>query len=87
MAVGSFLQNHYNKWRAMGGDHAEYVVSNEIDDDEKLCEELKKNFEANHPPVSKKAKAALKKKQKEEAERASRIHNLEWLTGTGPYGQ
>jgi len=87
MAVGSFLQNHYNQWRAMGGGHAEYVVYNEIDDDKKLCEELKNNFESTHAPVSEETKTEFRKEFDEESKRARLQDDLEWLTGTGRYGQ
>lgn len=39
----NFLQRHYNLYRDAGGDHAYYVVGNDIEDD--LAEELKVNYE------------------------------------------
>lgn len=45
MSDESFLQRHYNRFRAAGGDHTTYVVWNDIDDDKGLCAELRRNYE------------------------------------------
>ena len=37
----SFLEIHYVQNMEAGGDHAEYVVVNDIDDDKRLCDNLK----------------------------------------------
>ena len=39
----SFLQAHYNRYRDMGGDHASYVVWNDIDDE--LAKDLRESYE------------------------------------------
>jgi hypothetical protein len=44
----NFLQQHYNRFRDAGGDHAEYIVWNDIDDD--LAKELRENYEHPAPP-------------------------------------
>ncbi len=43
--VENFLQQHYNMYRDAGGDHAEYIVWNDIDDNHKLCRELRERYE------------------------------------------
>ena len=42
----SFLQQHYNSYKSKGGDHAEYIVWNDLDDNPELCRELRRNYEA-----------------------------------------
>lgn len=41
----NFLEAHYIKYMEVGGDHAEYVVCNDIDDLEKLCDQLKVTYQ------------------------------------------
>lgn len=41
----NFLQQSYNAYRDAGGDHAMYVVYNDLYDNRKLCEELRTNYE------------------------------------------
>jgi hypothetical protein len=66
-----------------GGDHVSYVIVNDLEDGQKL----KTNYEATHPPVPIEKEEEFKKKLDAEASRAERQDNLEWLTGTGRYGQ
>lgn len=82
----SFLQNHYNQYRLIGGDHALYAVVNDLSNE--TAEKLKINFETAYPkPISERKKADFKKKLKEEANAAKLKDDAHWLTGTGPYSQ
>lgn len=81
----NFLQNHYNQYRDMGGDHAVYAAYNEISDE--TAEKLRKNYESTHPPVQKEKNKQFNEQLKKEANEAQLCDDLEWLTGTGRYGQ
>lgn len=41
----SFLEAHYIRTMEEGEDHAMYVVVNDINDDEKLCNQLRKTYQ------------------------------------------
>ena len=41
----SFLQRHYDRYRKAGGDHAEYISDNEIEN-QVIARELRENYEA-----------------------------------------
>jgi hypothetical protein len=44
--MGNFLQEHYNRYRDHGGDHAEYVVYNDIS--REVGEKLRITYEARN---------------------------------------
>ena len=45
----NFLQGHYNQYRDIGGDHAMYVVTNDLSDE--TAKELRGNYESTHLEV------------------------------------
>lgn len=49
--MSNFLQEHYNDYRDLGGDHEMYAIVNDLTYEK--AEELRKNYESTHPPVSK----------------------------------
>lgn len=81
----NFLQGHYNRFRDAGGDHAMYIVYNDISD--KIAKELFDNYASTHPPVPVEKTREFMEKLQEENRRANERDDLHWLTGTGPYGQ
>lgn len=46
----SFLQNHYNRYRDAGGNHAAYIIVNDLSG--KTAKELRKSYEATHSSAS-----------------------------------
>ena len=83
--MGNFLQEHCNRYRRAGGDHATYIVVNDVDND--LAEQLKTTFEASHPPVSEEQQEKFREQLRRETKEAELRDDFEWLTGTGYYGQ
>lgn len=83
--MSNFLQQHYDHYRTAGGDHASYVVVNDLS--EELADELRATFEENHPPVSKEKQREFSERLSKEAEAAKARDDFEWYTGTGYYGQ
>lgn len=81
----NFLQGHYNRYRDEGGDHAMYAVYNDLSDE--TAKELHRNYESTHPPVPKEKVRKFHEQLKKEADKAKLRDDLEWLTGTGRYGQ
>ena len=81
----NFLQGHYNQYRDIGGDHAMYAVTNDLSSE--TAEKLRKDYESTHPPVSKTKVKKFRKQFKKEADEAKRRDDLQWLSGTGRYGQ
>jgi len=41
----SFIEGHYIKARALGTDHAEYIVANDLDNDKDYCNGLHELYE------------------------------------------
>lgn len=81
----NFLQEHYNWYRDEGGDHAMYAVVNDLFD--KTAEELRDNYESTHPPVPEEKIKQFNEQLKKETDDANFRDDLQWLTGTGRYGQ
>ncbi|MBI2024877.1 MAG: hypothetical protein HYT03_02215 [Candidatus Harrisonbacteria bacterium] len=79
------MQGHYNQHRDAGGDHAMYAIVNDLSD--ATAKELRRNYASTHPPVSKKKIKQFNDQFKKEADEAKLRDDLEWLTGTGRYGQ
>ena len=40
----SFLEGHYIRYMETGGDHGEYVVFNDIDNNGELCDQLRETY-------------------------------------------
>ena len=82
----NFLQGHYNQYRQAGGDHASYVVVNDLSDE--TAAQLKAEYEHAHPePVPEAKQREFREQLSREARDAEARDDLEWLTGTGRYGQ
>lgn len=81
----NFLQRHYNQYRDIGGSHGMYVVVNDLSDE--TANELCRNYESTHPPVPKEKVKKFDKQLKKEADEAKLRDDLQWLAGTGRYGQ
>lgn len=83
--MSNFLQEHYNRYRDEGGGHAMYVAVNDLSDE--TAEELRRNYESTHPPVPEEKVVEFHEQLKKEADEAKLRDDLQWLAGTGPYGQ
>lgn len=81
----SSLQDHYTKAREAGCTHAMYVIQNDLD--EGTAKELEREFEQNHAPVSDEKTQEFRADLAEESRRAQVWDDLQWLLGTGRYGQ
>ncbi len=85
MSKSNFLQEHYNSYRDHGGDHEMYAVVNDLTYE--LAEELRKNYELTHPPVPKEKIKKFDEQLKKETDADKLRDDIEWLSGTGRYGQ
>ena len=83
----NFLQAHYNRYRQEGGGHLSYAVINDLSDE--MSSKLKLEYEKMYPePVSEEKKRQFEEALKKESEEASwQNDDLDWLMGTGRYGQ
>lgn len=77
----NFLEQHYERYRLAGGDHAMYVVYNDLEKTD--GDELAEWFAKAHPEGVQKKDAKLD----EDTKLASALDDLAWLTGTGRFGQ
>ena len=82
----NFLQEYYNRYRQAGGDHISYKIVNDLDDTvaDTLLQAYDKEFPA---PVPEEIQRQFKEGLRGETQEAQARDDLEWLTGTGRYGQ
>lgn len=78
-------QGFYNRYRDEGGDHISYVITNDLDDE--TAERLAQNYESTHLPVHEEKIREFEEKRTKETEDAMLRDDIQWLTGTGRYGQ
>ncbi len=82
----NFLQAHYNQYRQAGGDHTSYVIVNDLDD--AMADTLQQAYDKEFPtPVSEQKQREFKEGLEGQTQESAARDDLEWLTGTGRYGQ
>ena len=62
-----------------------YAVYNDLSDE--TAKELCRSYESSHPPVSENKVRKFNEQLKKGADEAELRDDLQWLTGTGRYGQ